>query len=87
MVLAASALPGTVGAEQDASRRAARRQAGVTAILHESGPVRHWDHDLGPDQLRLLSVAIGDGPGPRRLELAAISPRPLAGRLTSSPSS
>ena len=63
VVLAAATLPGTVGAEQDAGRRAARRQAGVTAILHEAGPVRHWDHDLGPDQLRLLSVSIGAGPG------------------------
>ncbi len=63
VVLTAATLPGTVGAEQDADRRAARRQAGVTAILHEAGQVRHWDHDLGPDQLRLLSVSIGGGPG------------------------
>ncbi len=28
----------------------------MTAILHESAPVRFWDHDLGPDQLRLFAV-------------------------------
>ena len=25
-----------------------RKDAGVTAVLHESYPVRYWDHDLGP---------------------------------------
>jgi dipeptidyl aminopeptidase/acylaminoacyl peptidase len=43
-------------AEQDARLRKERREAGVTAILHESEPVRFWDHDLGPDQLRLFAV-------------------------------
>ena len=28
----------------------------MTAILHESAPVRYWDHDLGPDQPRLFAV-------------------------------
>ncbi len=27
----------------------------MTAILHEAGLVRYWDHDLGPDSLRLGS--------------------------------
>ena len=36
--------------------RKERTDAGVTAILHESAPVRYWDHDLGPDQIRLFSV-------------------------------
>jgi dipeptidyl aminopeptidase/acylaminoacyl peptidase len=43
-------------AEDDARLRQERRDAGVTAILHESSPVRFWDHDLGPDQVRLLAV-------------------------------
>ena len=59
VILAAAALPGSGGAQQDASRRDARNRAGVTAILHESGPVRYWDHDLGPDQLSLMSAGIG----------------------------
>jgi dipeptidyl aminopeptidase/acylaminoacyl peptidase len=49
----AAAFAGTSGAEEDAARRKARTEAGVNAILHESGPVRFWDHDLGPDSLRL----------------------------------
>jgi dipeptidyl aminopeptidase/acylaminoacyl peptidase len=43
-------------AADDARLRKERGDAGVTAILHESAPVRFWDHDLGPDQLRLFSV-------------------------------
>jgi dipeptidyl aminopeptidase/acylaminoacyl peptidase len=55
---AVPALPGTVGTAEDAGRRKARADAGVSAILHEAGGghlVRHWDHDLGPDSLRLLT--------------------------------
>jgi dipeptidyl aminopeptidase/acylaminoacyl peptidase len=43
-------------AEADARLRSARDEAGVTAILHESVPVRYWDHDLGPAQLRLFAA-------------------------------
>ena len=43
-------------AADDARLRREREDAGITAILHESAPVRFWDHDLGPDQLRLFAV-------------------------------
>jgi dipeptidyl aminopeptidase/acylaminoacyl peptidase len=62
VVLAAPVLPGA-GTGDDAELRKAREDAGVTAILHESVPVRYWDHDLGPDQLRLFAV---DEPGTLR---------------------
>ena len=42
--------------EDDARLRQQRKDAGITAILHESAPVRYWDHDLGPDQPRLFAV-------------------------------
>ena len=48
--------PGDNAAADDARLRKERGDAGVTAILHESAPVRYWDHDLGPDQLRLFCV-------------------------------
>src|SRR5689334_316046 len=32
-----------------------REQAGVSAILHETFPVRYWDHDLGPERPRLMA--------------------------------
>ncbi|MGY1856863.1 alpha/beta fold hydrolase [Modestobacter sp. SYSU DS0290] len=44
----ASTLPGATDAEADQARRTERKDAGVTAVLHESYPVRFWDHDLGP---------------------------------------
>jgi len=51
---------GTAGngdsAGDDARLRRERKDAGITAILHESAPVRSWDHDLGPDQPRLFAV-------------------------------
>ena len=43
-------------AEDDARLRQEREDAGISAILHESAPVRYWDHDLGPDQPRLFAV-------------------------------
>ena len=57
VVVTGSVLPGA--ADTDAARRAARKKAGVSALLHESTPVRHWDHDLGPDQVRLFVVEQG----------------------------
>ncbi|RJL34261.1 S9 family peptidase [Bailinhaonella thermotolerans] len=56
IVFASPVLPGP--AEGDAERRKAREDAGVTAILHESYPVRFWDHDLGPAQPRLFASAV-----------------------------
>ncbi len=53
--------PSDSTAADDARLRKERDDAGVTAILHESAPVRFWDHDLGPDQVRLFLV------GPDRL--------------------
>jgi dipeptidyl aminopeptidase/acylaminoacyl peptidase len=60
IVFASPALPGADGAEEDLRRRKARKDAGVTAILHESGPVRYWDHDLGPDSARLLAAEVSE---------------------------
>jgi dipeptidyl aminopeptidase/acylaminoacyl peptidase len=62
----APVLPGASGADADAQQRQARAEAGVTAILHESPLVRYWDHDLGPDEQRLLItdlLATGDAQG------------------------
>lgn len=53
----------------DAAKRAARKDAGVSAILHESLPVRHWDHDLGPGRDHLVAVDVATGE--RRVVAAA----------------
>lgn len=39
----------------EAERREARKEAGVSAILHEDYPVRRWDQDLGPAHTRLFA--------------------------------
>ena len=64
VVFASPALPGSAGPDDDRKRRQARKDAGVTAILHESGALRYWDHDLGPDSPRLQLAGI-PGPGTR----------------------
>jgi len=62
IVVSAPLLPASGNGDSagdDARLRQERKDAGITAILHESAPVRFWDHDLGPDQPRLLAVDPG----------------------------
>jgi dipeptidyl aminopeptidase/acylaminoacyl peptidase len=64
VIFTASTLPGASTVEEDEQRRQARKDAGVTAILHEGHPVRYWDHDLGPAESHILfsgPVPVGDG--------------------------
>jgi dipeptidyl aminopeptidase/acylaminoacyl peptidase len=76
-VFAALALHGADGADDDARRRKARKDAGVTAILHESAaPVRYWDHDLGPDGPRLRFAEIGDAADDAEPEARELTPDP-----------
>ncbi|MEU7000586.1 prolyl oligopeptidase family serine peptidase [Nonomuraea sp. NPDC046570] len=43
-------------------RRKARKDAGISAILHEGYPVRYWDQDLGPGRPRLFAGTLsGEG--------------------------
>ncbi|MCR3751390.1 S9 family peptidase [Lentzea californiensis] len=46
--------------DDDNAKRKAREDAGVTAILHESYPIRYWDADLGPAYPRLLAAPLAD---------------------------
>ncbi|MFW3169641.1 S9 family peptidase [Geodermatophilus sp. CPCC 206100] len=48
VVVVAAAMSGATDVEADAARRKERKEAGVSAILHEAYPVRYWDSDLGP---------------------------------------
>ncbi|MFC5828997.1 alpha/beta fold hydrolase [Nonomuraea insulae] len=58
VVFAADVLDGEEAAEEE--RRKARKEAGISAVLHESYPVRYWDHDLGPGRPRLFAARLGD---------------------------
>ncbi|MEV0229556.1 S9 family peptidase [Nonomuraea sp. NPDC050786] len=57
VVFAADVLDGEEGAEE--ARRKARKDAGISAVLHEGYPVRYWDHDLGPGRTRLFAARLG----------------------------
>ncbi|HEY6277330.1 MAG TPA: S9 family peptidase [Streptosporangiaceae bacterium] len=61
LVFMSPMLAGAAGQDEDASRRQQRKDAGVTAILHEAAPVRFWDHDLGPDEPRLMTATAANG--------------------------
>jgi len=75
VVLLTDALPGSgEDADSDAERRKARKDAKVTAVLHEQYPVRYWDHDLGPGGPRLLTGRLdGDAAGEPDLELVQVT--------------
>ena len=73
VVLASSTMPSAVTEEDDRQARSRRKSRRVSAVLHESGPVRHWDRDLGPEELRLFGAP---APGQGRLALRDLTPRP-----------
>ena len=49
--------PGADDLEADERRDKARSDAGVSALLFESYPIRYWDHYLGPRAPRLFAAA------------------------------
>jgi dipeptidyl aminopeptidase/acylaminoacyl peptidase len=56
VVIGADLLPGADSLEADAALRKLRKEKKVSAILHDSYPVRFWDHDLGPARSHLLAI-------------------------------
>ena len=76
VVLAAGTFPSSTDEESEKAKRKERKEKKVSAILHESVPVRFWDHDLGPDVPRLFAGSLatdGDDPG---IELTDLTPTP-----------
>ncbi|GAA1831224.1 prolyl oligopeptidase family serine peptidase [Pseudonocardia ailaonensis] len=64
VLLTSMTLPGAVTAEDDTARRTARKERKVAAVLHDGYPVRFWDHDLGPDEPRLVAGPVDPTAGP-----------------------
>ena len=58
-VSAAPLLSSARSLAEDKALRERRKDHAVSAVLHTGYPVRHWDHDLGPDHPHLIDV---DGP-------------------------
>ncbi|PPK98095.1 dipeptidyl aminopeptidase/acylaminoacyl peptidase [Kineococcus xinjiangensis] len=78
VVLTSPTLPGAGADPADGSaaeRRAARKDAKVTAVLHEGYPIRFWDHDLGPEQIRAFVLDLPGAPAPRAA-LRDLTPTP-----------
>jgi dipeptidyl aminopeptidase/acylaminoacyl peptidase len=66
VVVSAATMPGGSDPDADEERRKQRKDAGVSAVLHEAYPVRHWDHDLGPASPHLFwagQLPADDPPG------------------------
>jgi len=83
VVVASPTLPAAVGAGDDEQRRKHRTDRKVSAILHEGYPIRFWDHDLGPEQVRLLAghvpaAAAAGSPSaePGRVTFVDLTPQP-----------
>ncbi|TFB68036.1 alpha/beta fold hydrolase [Cryobacterium sp. Hz9] len=56
LVIAADLLPSATDLEAEGFARKERADKKVAAILHESYPVRYWDHNLGPAEPHLLAL-------------------------------
>src|SRR3954464_1169849 len=72
-VLSTPTLAGATSVEEDDRLRQERDDLDVHAILHESSPVRHWDADLGPAQVRLVA---GDATVAESMDLRDLTPQP-----------
>src|SRR3954447_142444 len=73
VVLTTPTLAGATSVEDDDRLRQERDDLDVHAILHESSPVRHWDADLGPAQIRIVA---GDPTDAETIDLRDLTTRP-----------
>jgi dipeptidyl aminopeptidase/acylaminoacyl peptidase len=56
VVVRVQLFPEAGGLGEDAEKGKHRKEAGTSAILYETFPIRYWDHDLGPRWSRLLRL-------------------------------
>ena len=71
-VVSSSMMPSASDVDDDRRLRAARTDNSISAVLHTGYPVRHWDHDLGPELPHLFDVSAA---GTRR----DLTPQPASG--------
>ena len=65
LALLGSLHPGATDFAADGELEKARKDAGVSALLFETYPIRYWDHYLGPRELRIVRRrAARDGDAP-----------------------
>jgi dipeptidyl aminopeptidase/acylaminoacyl peptidase len=76
VTVTSSTFPSSTDEESEKEKRKQRKDGKVSAILHESLPVRFWDSDLGPAAPRIFTGTLpSEGLDPR-LELADLTPQP-----------
>ncbi|QFS92663.1 Prolyl tripeptidyl peptidase precursor [Mycobacterium sp. THAF192] len=71
-VVSSSMMPSANDVDDDRRLRTARTDNSISAVLHTGYPVRHWDHDLGPELPHLFDVSTA---GTRR----DLTPQPASG--------
>jgi dipeptidyl aminopeptidase/acylaminoacyl peptidase len=77
LVAASPTLPRAVDADDDETQRKLRKDRNVSAVLHEQSPIRFWDHDLGPAEVRLIAATLpADASYDVVPEPADLTPRP-----------
>jgi dipeptidyl aminopeptidase/acylaminoacyl peptidase len=64
VVLSSGTFPSSETHVDEQEKRKQRKDKKVTAILHQSVPVRFWDEDLGPDAPRLFAGSLSESPAP-----------------------
>ncbi|WP_062077589.1 S9 family peptidase [Demequina globuliformis] len=58
----AGQLPAAKDLDEDTALRGIRSKRKVNAIWHSTYPIRHWDHDLGPDHTHLFALDASEIP-------------------------
>ncbi|MET0474687.1 MAG: S9 family peptidase [Mycobacterium sp.] len=55
-LVTAALMPSANDVDDDERLRRLRKDNKISAVLHTGYPVRHWDHDIGPDQPHVIDV-------------------------------
>ena len=76
VAVSAKTFPSSETHDAEKEKRRQRKEKQVTAILHESVPVRFWDEDLGPGAPRIFTGTLtGDDSGTDpKIELSDLTP-------------
>jgi dipeptidyl aminopeptidase/acylaminoacyl peptidase len=78
VVFGSGMMPSSTDLAGEKEIRGKRKEAKVSAILHEEYPVRYWDHDLGPGRTRLLVADITEDVTHAETDL---TPRDITGHV------
>jgi dipeptidyl aminopeptidase/acylaminoacyl peptidase len=76
VVVSAETFAAATDRAADEELRKQRKDGKVSAVLHESSPVRFWDHDLGPAELRLFAATVDPSSEPAAGDPVDLTPRP-----------